>query len=474
MVFSSIEFLCFFLPLLLVVYFVVPKRFRGVRNMILLLFSLFFYAFGGPKFLLLMLISVGIDYFCGLFACPAFDRRIRKCAVIVAVSAGIGLLCYYKYLGFFVESINAFGFGLPVPQITLPIGISFYTFQGLSYVIDVYREDARVQRNPLRLALYIAFFPQLVAGPIVRYTTVEREIGNRQESSDEFYHGTVRFLLGFSKKMLLANPMGEIADGIFSLSSSSLSMSLAWLGAVAYTFQIYFDFSAYSDMAIGLGRMFGFHFLENFKYPYISKSITEFWRRWHISLSTWFRDYVYIPLGGNRKGRGKHIRNIAVVWFLTGMWHGASWNFILWGLWFCILLLGEKYLWGNVMKKLPNWLQHLYAMVLVIISWVLFRCETLPQVVTYVSAMFGLGTGGFWNNQTLYYLVEYRLELVVACIAAMPVKNIIKYALMRRRRQDWCKLCLNWGPTVVSLTFFLLAYLQLAAGSFNPFIYFRF
>ena len=304
MVFSSVSFLVFFLPCLLVLYFMVPRRYRGARNFILLAFSLAFYACGGPKFLLLMLLSIVINYCCGLLAGAKHRPAVRKAGVTLAAVLGLGLLGWFKYAGFFGEMLHALMPFIPVPQVTLPIGISFFTFQGLSYVIDVFRDDAAVQRNPLKLALYISFFPQLVAGPIVRYTTVADEIDERHESVSEFSAGAVRFLFGLAKKMLLANAVAQIADAAFSAVSPSVA--LAWLGAVAYTFQIYFDFSAYSDMAIGLGRMFGFHFLENFNYPYVSRSVTEFWRRWHISLSTWFRDYVYIPLGGNRCSRAQY------------------------------------------------------------------------------------------------------------------------------------------------------------------------
>ena len=326
MVFSSASFLIFFLPCLLVLYFLVPRRCRYLRNLILLAFSLAFYACGGPKFLLLMLLSIVINYVGGLLAGPAHRAGTRRLGMTLAVVLGLALLGWFKYAGFFGEMLHALLPVVPVPQVTLPIGISFFTFQGLSYVIDVYRGDAAVQRDPLKLALYIAFFPQLVAGPIVRYTTVAEEIDERHESVSEFSAGAVRFLFGLGKKMLLANAVARIADAAFAAVMPSVLF--AWLGAVAYTFQIYFDFSAYSDMAIGLGRMFGFHFLENFNYPYVARSVTEFWRRWHISLSTWFRDYVYIPLGGNRCSRARNVWNLFVVWFLTGMWHGASWNFI--------------------------------------------------------------------------------------------------------------------------------------------------
>ena len=445
-----------------------------MRNMILLLFSIGFYGYGGVRFLFLLFVSVLLNYTTALFVGKERSETVRRTAMTIAAAGNLGALVYFKYTGFFAEMINHAGLVLPVPEITLPIGISFYTFQGLSYVIDVYRGHAPLQKNPLWVALYITFFPQLVAGPIVRYVTVAEEIQERQESVDEFYQGMVRFLFGFAKKMLLANSMGEVADGIFALQAGGMATSLAWIGAIAYTFQIYFDFSAYSDMAIGLGRMFGFHFEENFNYPYISKSITEFWRRWHISLSTWFRDYVYIPLGGNRKGSGRHIRNIIVVWFLTGMWHGASWNFILWGLWFCILLLGEKYFWGKGIAKLPAMFQHGYTMVLVIISWVLFRCETLPQVMDYCGTLFGLNGIGLTDNQTIYYLLQYKWEFVAAFLAALPLKVLMRKFLERKPECHLRRGLYYGGAPLLAFSLFLLAYVKLTVGSFNPFIYFRF
>ena len=328
MVFSSISFLAYFLPSLLVTYYIVPARWRSLRNLVLFAFSVVFYAWGGLRYLALLSISVIINYIGGLFAGDQFSAGIRKTATVAAVIANLALLGCFKYAGFFAQAVNDLGLFIPVPEIVLPIGISFFTFQGLSYVLDVSRGNAKTQKNPLNVALYVILFPQLVAGPIVRYTTVADEIVSRNENLDDFTNGAVRFMLGLGKKMLLANSVAEIADAVFAYNPNQLSVALAWLGAVAYTFQIYFDFSAYSDMAIGLGRMFGFHFLENFNYPYISTSVTEFWRRWHISLSSFFRDYVYIPLGGNRCSSWKHIRNLAIVWLLTGLWHGAAWTFV--------------------------------------------------------------------------------------------------------------------------------------------------
>ena len=360
---------------------------------------------------------------------------------------------------------------MEVPQIVLPIGISFFTFQGLSYVIDVYRGDARCQKNPLYVALYVALFPQLVAGPIVRYTTVEEEIVQRNESLEEFSQGVVRFLFGLGKKMLLANAMGEIADGVFAQSPETMALSLAWVGAAAYTFQIYFDFSAYSDMAIGLGRMFGFHFLENFNYPYISKSIAEFWRRWHISLATWFRDYVYIPLGGSRCSMGRNIRNMAVVWLLTGLWHGAAWTYVTWGGMMLVLLAGEKYCWGRGLSRLPGPVQHLYTIVLVMFSMVMFRSSGIGYGLSYFQSMAGLG--GRPDGQAVYYLLEYWPEWIACVLASLPVKVWAQRSL-ERREGLLPALTLEWGPKLAALGLLGLSYTKLATGSFNPFIYFQF
>ena len=392
MVFSSLIFLLFFLTTLYVCYFIVPRRWRWLRNCVLLVFSLFFYRCGGADYLPLLLASILINYLGGLLA--ASERpALRRLGLWGASALGLGLLGWFKYAGFAAENLAALGLPVEVPQIVLPIGISFFTFQGLSYVIDVYRGDARCQKNPLYVALYVSLFPQLVAGPIVRYTTVEEEIVRRNESLEEFSQGVVRFLFGLGKKMLLANAMGEIADGVFAQSPETMALSLAWVGAAAYTFQIYFDFSAYSDMAIGLGRMFGFHFLENFNYPYISKSIAEFWRRWHISLATWFRDYVYIPLGGSRCSMGRNIRNMAVVWLLTGLWHGAAWTYVTWGGMMLVLLAGEKYCWGRGLSRLPGPVQHLYTIVLVMFSMVMFRSSGIGYGLSYFQSMAGGPTG---------------------------------------------------------------------------------
>ena len=465
MVFSSVSFLVFFLPCLLVLYFMVPRRYRGARNFILLAFSLAFYACGGPKFLLLMLLSIVINYCCGLLAGPKHRPAVRKAGVTLAAVLGLGLLGWFKYAGFFGEMLHALMPFIPVPQVTLPIGISFFTFQGLSYVIDVFRDAAAVQKNPLKLALYISFFPQLVAGPIVRYTTVADEIDERHESVSEFSAGAVRFLFGLAKKMLLANAVAQIADAAFSAVSPSVA--LAWLGAVAYTFQIYFDFSAYSDMAIGLGRMLGFRFLENFNYPFLADSITDFWRRWHISMGTWFRDYVYIPLGGNKGGLAKQLRNIAIVWLLTGFWHGASWNFVLWGVYFGILLVLEKLFLLRWLKKLPNPLRHICALVLVTISWTLFAFTEISKGAAWCKAML---SGVLFDSSSLYLLLTYGPMLLICALAATPLGKRF-YKKLGTRLGQRALAAADCGGLACVL---VMAAAYLVSGSYNPFLYFRF
>ena len=471
MVFSSILFLLFFLPALFFCYFCLPQRFRAARNGVLLVFSLFFYACGGTYYLPVLLCSITVNYLCGLMAAPERPPAVRRAGLWGAVVLGLGLLGWFKYAGFLSDNLTRLGLRLDLPQIVLPIGISFFTFQGLSYVIDVYRGGAACQRNPFYVALYVALFPQLVAGPIVRYSTVAQEITDRRESLSEFSQGTVRFLFGLAKKMLLANAMGEIADAVFAQSPASMAAATAWVGAAAYTFQIYFDFSAYSDMAIGLGRMFGFHFLENFNYPYISQSVTEFWRRWHISLSSWFRDYVYIPLGGSRRSPARNLFNLAVVWLLTGLWHGAAWTFVLWGVWFLLLLAGEKLLWGRGLARLPRVFRHGYVLLAVMGSWVLFRSPDAAYAGSYFQAMLGLGGGA--DGQAVYYLLQYWPEWITCLIAALPVKVWLQDRLPEEGTGP-AALVRIWCPKLAALALLALSYVKLACGSFNPFIYFQF
>ena len=427
MVFSSLVFLLGFLPALLLVYYLVPARFRGLRNLVLLGASLFFYWWGAGPLVLLMVLSISVNYVGGLLAGQRDRPRLAWAGLLFAVCAGLGLLAWFKYAGFLfvfkyltftLENLNLAGLNTPVPVIGLPIGISFFTFQGLSYVIDVYRGDAPIQKNPLDTALYVALFPQLVAGPIVRYTTVMEEIAHREETLSEFAAGATRFCFGLSKKMVLANSMGQIADGVFGQTAANLDPGLAWVGALAYTFQIYFDFSAYSDMAIGLGHTFGFHFLENFNYPYISRSVTEFWRRWHISLSSWFRDYVYIPLGGNRCSKPRWMFNLLVVWAATGIWHGASWNFIAWGLYYFVLLTIEKTFLLKYLKKGKVW-PHIYTLFFVVLGWGIFTANQPGAPLGLLLQKLFVPQGGI---SPVYYLRNYGVLLVLGCVcsSALP------------------------------------------------------
>ena len=474
MVFSSLSFLLYFLPLVLILYYLCPKRLRSVRNLWLLAVSLCFYAAGGLGYLPLLIGMILAHYLCGLLASPARKSTpARKLGVALAALVGVGLMGYYKYAGFITGNLSDLGLNIPVLQVVLPVGISFFTFQGMSYVFDVYRGDAPAQKNPLYVALYVAFFPQLVAGPIVRYTTVAEEILHRKENLSQVSAGIVRFCFGLGKKMLLANTMGQIADAVYGFDPVSLPAGLAWVGALAYTLQIYFDFSAYSDMAIGLGKMFGFHFLENFNYPYISASVTEFWTRWHISLSSWFRDYVYIPLGGNRRGKLRQLRNLFVVWFLTGLWHGASWNFVVWGLWFFLLLIGEKYLWGGVLKKLPRCFGWLFTLLVVLISWIFFRSPDLSYACRYLLALIG-GGSGIEPGAAFYYLREYWIEWIFALVVIFPVKDLLRTALEVRQGNPVCRTVLTLAPKLLALLLLAASYLKLSTGSFNPFIYFQF
>lgn len=471
MVFSSVAFLVYFLPALLLVYFLVPRR---GRNLVLLVFSLVFYGYGGARLLPLLLAAVAADYLGGLGAGLCKSRAARRLSVAFAACAGLGLLGYFKYAAFAVLQLNLLGLALPVPDVVLPIGISFYTFQGLSYVIDVYRDRSLVQKNPLRVALYVALFPQLVAGPIVRYPDVAGDLADRRESVEGAASGVVRFCFGLGKKMLLANALGAVADAAFGHAPGTLGAVQAWAGAVAYTGQIYFDFSAYSDMAIGLGRIFGFTFPENFNYPYVAASVTEFWRRWHITLSGWFRDYVYIPLGGSRRGKLRQFGNLAVVWLLTGLWHGANWTFILWGAWFLLLLSGEKFLWGGALKKLPGFFRRAYTMLAVMMSWVLFRAESVSGALSYFGAMLGLD--GVGPGEGVYYILEYLPELLLGAVACLPVKD---WARERAERLTGSRPALRYAalrlaPAAMAFAVLLLSYMKLATGSFNPFIYFQF
>lgn len=473
MLFSSLVFLFIFLPSVIFSYYIFGKK---LRNLVLLGFSLFFYAYGEPKYLLVMLLSIIINYCMGLLVDKYRDKEnAAKLIIALAVILNLSIIGYFKYTNFLIQNANMiFKFSIPFMKIVMPIGISFFTFQGLSYVIDIYRDHGRVQKNPLNVALYISLFPQLIAGPIVRYETVAEQINDRKESISKFTYGIERFILGLSKKVIIANSVGLIADEVFSTQISDLSVVLAWIGILAYTAQIYFDFSGYSDMAIGLGHMFGFKFLENFNYPYISRTITEFWRRWHISLSTWFRDYVYIPLGGNRVSKAKFLRNIFVVWFLTGLWHGAAWNFIAWGVYYGLLLIIEKLFIGKYLDKMWRPLQHIYTMFFVVLGWLLFRSETLDYAVQYFKVMIGIGAQSMINPQALFYIYEYKVELIVAFLASIPLYPFIQSKIMNISGEIAKSFIIDYGKPLVLIGLFLMSVMYLINSTFNPFIYFRF
>ena len=468
MVFSSIEFLFYFLPVTLIGYFIL-KRWRRAANVFLSVMSLGFYAFGAPKFFPIMMASIVMNWLFGLWVDRARDdKRQAKLAIALMVVFNLGLLGVFKYLMFLLTSLNQWtGLRLPVPQITLPIGISFFTFQAMSYVIDVYRGKGRVQKNLMNVCLYISFFPQLIAGPIVRYQTVADEIQNRRENFDDFIEGTVRFMRGLCKKMLLANNLGLLVDTAFALETSQLSVVSAWLAACAYLMQVYYDFSGYSDMAIGLGRMFGFHFLENFTYPFISRSVAEFWSRWHISLGTWFRDYLYIPLGGSRVSKPRLVFNMMVVWTLTGLWHGAAWTYFLWGFGFGVFLVIER------LTGLGKWMSehkigHFYAMFVVVTITVMIRSDNLHVARIFYGSMFGLGGAPLWNPLTGAFLREYGAFLAAGVLFSLPVPE-----LLRDRLHVSPNLMKVAGSAcLLALTFVAVTYI--AVGSYNPFIYFNF
>lgn len=457
MLFSSIPFLYYFLPCVLIFYFAAPKQWK---NAVLLLSSLIFYAWGEPAYVFLMAGSILMGYFVGL----AIEKYQSKVWLTIGVGICFALLGYFKYANFFIENVNAVtGAGIKLLQISLPVGISFYTFQLASYLIDVYQGTVKAQRNLISLAAYITMFPQLIAGPIVRYADVERELKERTYSFDKAAYGIRRFVIGLGKKIMIANVLAEFCK-VFRQADEK-SVVFYWAYAVAVSLQIYFDFSGYSDMAIGLGSVFGFHFMENFEYPFISKSITEFWRRWHISLGTWFRDYVYIPLGGNRGSRGKWVRNLLIVWCLTGFWHGAQWNFVLWGLYFGLLLILEKFCFAKWLKEKPI-LDHIYTCLLVLFSFVLFDAESLGSVGVTITAMLGLSRLPVMTGLTAYYLKSYGVMFAVACIGATPLPRYLAGKMKEELRV--------WIEPVVMILILLTATAYLVDGSFNPFLYFRF
>ena len=466
MLFSSIPFLYYFLPCVLILYFVVPKC---LKNTVLLLSSLVFYAWGEPKYVLLRAVSITLGYVFGLLIEIWRGTKLSKLFLILSIVTSLGLLGYFKYADFFIANFNAAtGLSVPLLKIALPIGISFYTFQILSYTVDVYRGEVKAQRNYISLAAYVALFPQLIAGPIVRYSDIAAQLESRTHSFSNVALGTRRFILGLAKKVLIANALGELCD-IFK-ESNDKSVLFFWLYAIAFTLHIYFDFSGYSDMAIGLGKIFGVDFLENFDYPYISGSITEFWRRWHMSLGSWFRDYVYIPLGGNRVSKARWFLNIFIVWMLTGFWHGAAWNFIVWGLFFAILLIIEK-LWLLKPLKKSKVLSHIYVMFFVIISFVIFNAADMKEVFSYIGGMFGAGGIPFISEEWLYYLRSYGVVLIVAIIGATP---LVKKLVLSVKKKSTGEKIMNIAEPIMLVALLLVITAYLVDGSFNPFLYFRF
>lgn len=475
MLFSSSVFLFLFLPLVLLGYYgayACLGRFRRLScNLLLLAASLCFYAWGEPWFVLLMLVSILANHIFGLWI---HRRRARgestHLPVACALVFNLGILFVFKYLTFFLTQLHALGVPLLIPSIALPLGLSFFTFQGLSYVLDVDRRTSPVQPSLFKTALYISFFPQLIAGPIVKYSAIAQELDFRRENWGDFSSGVCRFLSGLGKKVLLANQLAVVADAAFGLPDGERTVGLAWLGAICYTLQIYYDFSGYSDMAIGLGRMFGFHFQENFHYPYLSRSITEFWRRWHISLSSWFRDYVYIPLGGSRVDTaGKHLRNLFVVWLLTGIWHGANWTFLVWGLFYFLLLALEKFL--GVGKHWSGGLRWSYTMLMITLGWVLFRADSLTAAVCYLQTMF-FPVAGWWDGLATLYLSENRVLLPLAILFCAPVAPW--WITRCSAKRGILALVREIGYAAALLTIFVLSAAFLIKGTYNPFIYFNF
>ncbi len=475
MVFSSLTFLYLFLPFVLVFYYIMPRQ---LRNLFILITGLFFYAWGEPIYVFIMIASTLIDYFAGLVIYKfGGNKTTRRLALIVSVVMNLSLLGFFKYSNFIVENINnLFRTSFGAPTALLPIGISFFTFQSMSYTIDLYRGNIEVQKNPITFAAFVTLFPQIVAGPIVRYEDVAAELKERHLDLDTIWHGILRFCAGIGKKVLIANNIGTLWDSVKVMDINTVPVATAWLGIAAYTLQIYFDFSGYSDMAIGLGEMLGFHFPENFNYPYMSKSISEFWRRWHMTLSEWFKSYVYFPLGGSRKGFGRTIFNTAVVWLLTGIWHGASWNFITWGVMYGILIIIEKLVITLLKKKnkeyildkIPGFIKHIYSMLFVMLGWVLFDTKDLPTAFSYMKRMFSFGST-FADEHTVYFLMNFGLLFVIAIIGCTSlVKNLAQKFTAK------VPSCSHVLSVVYMIVIMLIATSYLVDASYNPFLYFNF
>ena len=463
MLFTSISFLYYFLPIVIILYFIVPKKFK---NFILFLSSIFFYFCGEPIYTFLMIGEIFIAY----VGTRYLEKHRKKSILVSLLAIHIGALGLFKYSDFTINNINQiFGSKIPLLKLALPIGISFYTFQIISYVVDAYRGKVKTQKSFLKLATYVSLFPQLIAGPIVRYETIEKELDSRTSNFEDFAYGVRRFVIGLGKKVLIANILGELCD-VFSTTNEK-SILFYWIFAISYSLQIYFDFSAYSDMAIGLGRMFGFHFLENFNYPYISKSITEFWRRWHMSLSSWFRDYVYIPLGGNRKGTIILVRNIFIVWALTGIWHGANWTFVIWGLMYGIMLIIEKLLLTKHLEKMPSILKRIYVLFTVMISFIIFDANSIGEAWNNIIGLFGANGESLINASTVYYLKSYLVVLVIAIIGSTPLlKNIIE----KLKTKTNANKIINLLEPIAMASILIIVTAYLLDNSYNPFLYFRF
>ena len=479
MLFSSLTFIFIFLPLVLGIYFISKDKYK---NTILLVFSLFFYAWGEPKYIILMIFSIIFNFFFGLLIDKyRTNKKLSVALLIFDIVMNLLMLVMFKYSNFLVNTINDIFnlnitsisiFNKDILKLTLPIGISFYTFQMLSYIIDLYKGEVKVQKNILLLGTYIAFFPQLIAGPIVRYETIENELKNRTHTFNKFVFGLKRFIIGLGKKVILANNLAFVADQIIDSGNiGNYGTIIAWIAMFAYALQIYYDFSGYSDMAIGLGKMFGFTFLENFNYPYISRSITDFWRRWHISLSSWFRDYVYIPLGGNRVKKSRWVFNIMIVWMLTGLWHGASWNFIIWGLYFGIILIVEKYFLKNILDKLPKIIRNIYTLFIVMISFIIFSSDNINSAFVVIKGLFSFGSLDFSNDFIIYYVRSYVVILISGLVLSTPlIKNIIS----KLKENKILNYIINFLEVIVIVLIIIVITSMLIDSSYNPFLYFRF
>ena len=470
MLFSSMTFLFVFLPVTLAVYYLAPAQ---MRNLVMLAASLFFYAWGEPVYIILMLLSILMNYYCGLDIdgkrnSPQLARR----SLIFAVAANVLVLGFFKYYGLIMETVNGtLPVDIPYRVLPLPIGISFYTFQALSYIVDVYRGEARAQKKFTWFAAYICMFPQLIAGPIIRYVDIEEQLRQRSFGIVKFGRGAMFFIRGLAKKVVIANSIGTVYEQVMQLPVGTVSVLTSWVGCLAYAFQIYFDFSGYSDMAVGLGKMFGFEFRRNFHYPYVSKSITEFWRRWHISLSTWFREYVYIPLGGNRCGGQRNMVNLILVWALTGLWHGAEWNFLFWGLYYGVLLILEKHVWGALMDRLPGVIQHIYTFVLVMVGWVFFFSPDLGSALDYIGMMFGMGASALADRQAVFLLTTHWLLFLLCILGSSSIGWTILRAFMESYKKGRTQRIMS---CVIYMGIFLVSVAFLVTETFNPFLYFRF